>query len=465
MNKIAAQFKPWIFYLLFIGLILFPASFCSATQKNVALEPAGSLVIVTSFPETLFKRFKEQFEKKYPEITLFVRSKKTSAAISYIKERRNEPADIFWASAPDAFEILKQSGNLLPLFSKNSSAPVQIGNYPLHDLDGYYKGFAISGYGICWNKPYLSKYGLPIPAQWSDLKSPAYFQHIGISSPSRSGTTHLIVEIILQQEGWQRGWALLSEIGGNLVTVTARSFGVIDGVISGRFGIGPVIDFFGLSAKNLGHSVDFIYPQTTVLLPANIGIVTRTTNKSGAKAFADFVLSKEGQQLLFEPAISRLPVQSALYTFAPPGYPNPFEEELTEKATPFNTELSRKRYHVVNSLFDILITYRLKQLRRTWKVIHQAEKALSEMAGQSDPHLRQQLIQARQLASSIPLTEHDAQDELLSAAFSHHKPGLPVSPKQLRLEETWRKAINNNAASALQLAQNVLEKMSSTKTD
>lgn len=70
-----------------------------------------------------------------------------------------------------------------------------------------------------------------------------------MSAPSRSGTTHLTVEAILQGKGWQEGWATLKSISGNFKTVTERSFGVPDGVNSGSFGLGIVIDFFGLSSK------------------------------------------------------------------------------------------------------------------------------------------------------------------------------------------------------------------------
>ncbi len=69
----------------------------------VEAELTGRLIIVTSFPETLFGRFARAFEKRHPKIKIHVRSKKTSAAISFIQERKGEPVDIIWASAPDAF--------------------------------------------------------------------------------------------------------------------------------------------------------------------------------------------------------------------------------------------------------------------------------------------------------------------------------------------------------------------------
>ncbi len=98
-----------------------------------------------------------------------------------------------------------------------------------------------------------------------------------MSAPSRSGTTHLTVETILQGEGWADGWATMKRMSGNFKSVTERSFGVPDGVNSGNFGVGIVIDFFGFSSMGAGFPVDFVYPSTTTLVPANIGIVKKCT--------------------------------------------------------------------------------------------------------------------------------------------------------------------------------------------
>src|SRR5690606_35194852 len=107
----------------------------------------------------------------------------------------------------------------------------------------------------------------------------------------RSGTTHLTIETILQGEGWDKGWAKLLEIGGNLATVADRSFGVPDSVNSGQYGIGIVIDFFGLAAKASGFPVEFVYPTVTTLVPANVGIVKNATHPKAAAAFVEFLLS------------------------------------------------------------------------------------------------------------------------------------------------------------------------------
>ena len=206
------------------------------------------------------------------------------------------------------------------------------------------------------------------PKEWADLAKPVYFSHVAVSSPSRSGTTHLTVETILQGEGWNKGWAQLLAISGNSAAITERSFGVPDGVSNGQFGIGLVIDFFGLAAKNSGMPVEFVYPSVTAIVPANIALIAGAKSPEGGKRFIQFTLSEEGQMLLLQKDISRLPVMPAIYSKAPAGYPNPFSGSIQAKVN-FDTELSESRYYVVVSLFDQMITFRHKELAQATKAI------------------------------------------------------------------------------------------------
>ena len=248
----------------------------------------------------------QAFEKKHPGTRIEVQNRNTAAAVAFIRETRSSPPDIMWASAPDAFEVLKKNSLLQKYLPKAQGVAAKVGAYPVNDPDGFYVGFAASGYGIMYNTRYLRANDLPAPKEWDDLKKPIYFGHVGISAPSRSGTTHLTVETILQGEGWDKGWATLLEIGGNFAQVSDRSFGVPDAVNSGQYGIGIVIDFFGLSAKASGFPVEFVYPSVTTIVPANVGIIANAKNQKAAEAFVEFLLSDEGQQILLDPKIQRL---------------------------------------------------------------------------------------------------------------------------------------------------------------
>ena len=444
MNIHKSGFAPVASLALAVSLLAAPLSL-------PAVE--GTLTIVTSYPKDTTGTFKKAFEKKYPNVKVEMLKKKTTAGIKYLQETvGSNTADMFWASAPDAFEVLKGDDLLVKYQVKVKGIPEKVGSFPINDPDGYYKGFAASGYGIMWNTRYLKAKKLPDPAEWSDLKNPVYHGHVGMSAPSRSGTTHLTVETLLQGEGWEKGWAEWKAIAGNFKTVTERSFGVPDGVNSGQFGVGIVIDFFGLSSKASGFPVEYVYPSVTTLVPANIALVKNGPNAEAAGAFIEYLLSKEGQELLLDQKIRRLPVNPATYAMAPAGFPNPFEDSSIGSAVKFDLGLSKGRYNVINSLFDVMITYRLDDLRDTTKAIQDAEVA---MAGKSNAQAADLIAQAKTLVNQVPVDEATASKKEFNAIFKkkRKKSTTKVTGRQAEVEQEWDAMVKANYAKAKSLAE------------
>ncbi len=434
-------------------LLAMTLSICfSLTFYSWGWTQGKEVVIVTSFPKELFETYKKAFEAKFPGLTVVVQQKPTTQGVTYIRETASKPeADIMWASAVDAFQVLK-SEKLLTKYDLpkeiSSKIPPKVGTFPIHDPDGYFFGFALSGYGIMWNKPYLQSHKLKPPKEWTDLVDSQYFGHLAISAPSRSGTTHLTVEAILQAYGWEKGWALLLNMGGNMAVVTERSFGVPEGVNNGQYGIGIVIDFFGLSAIASGFPVDFVYPSMTPIVPANVGIIKGSPNLENAKRFVNYLLSEEGQLLLFKPEIGRLPVIPELYAKAPSGYPNPFKMKLG--GLEFDTGLSSLRYGLLNSLFDQIITFRLNELKEAWGAIYKAEKAIEEgkKKGRDVTRAASMVAEARTLASQVPVSEAQAKDKEFNKAFK----GKEKTEARAKLETEWDGKAKANYARAKELA-------------
>ena len=132
------------------------AALALTLTSGTALSIDGTLTIVTSYPTDTTNTFKAAFEKKYPEVKVEMLKKKTTAGIKYLQEiSASNTADMFWASAPDAFEVLKGDDLLVKYDVKVTGIPKNVGSFPINDPDGYYKGFAASGYGIMWNTRYL----------------------------------------------------------------------------------------------------------------------------------------------------------------------------------------------------------------------------------------------------------------------------------------------------------------------
>ncbi len=418
-------------------------------DDNAAYAASGKLVVVTSYPTDTTETVKQAFEKKHPSIKVEMLKKKTTAGIKYLQETAsNNTSDMFWASAPDAFEVLKGDDLLVKYQVKQKGIPEKVGSFPINDPDGYYKGFAASGYGIMWNTRYLKAKKLPVANEWADLKKPVYHGHVGMSAPSRSGTTHLTVETVLQGMGWDAGWAEWKAIAGNFKTVTERSFGVPDGVNSGQFGLGIVIDFFGLSSQASGFPVDFVYPTVTTLVPANIAIVKNAPNADAAATFIEFLLSPEGQQVLLNPKIRRLPVNPATYANAPKDFPNPFKDKTIGAAVKFDLQLSKNRYNVVNSLFDTMVTYRLSELRA-------AVKAIQEAKAMKNPKAAELIAQAQALVSAVPISAAQASEKDFNAIFKtkRKKASTKVKGRQAEIEKKWDAIVVANYAQAKALAE------------
>jgi len=414
-----------------------------------ALAASGKLVIVTSYPPDTTETVKKAFEKKHPSIQVEMLKKKTTAGIKYLQETAsNNTSDMFWASAPDAFEVLKGDGLLAKYDVKQGGIPAKVGAFPINDPDGYYKGFAASGYGIMWNTRYLKAKKLPPAREWADLKKPVYHGHVGMSAPSRSGTTHLTVETVLQGMGWEAGWAEWKAIAGNFKTVTERSFGVPDGVNSGQFGLGIVIDFFGLSSQASGFPVEFAYPTVTTLVPANFAIVKNAPNAEAAATFIEYLLSPEGQEVLLDPKIRRLPVNPATYAKAPEGFPNPFKDSSIGAAVKFDLGLSKGRYNVVNSLFDVMVTYRLDDLRAATKAIQEAE-------AKGNPAAAKLIAEAKVLVAAVPITAEQASEKDFNAIFKtkRKKATTKVKGRQAEIEKEWDAKVVANYAKAKALAE------------
>ena len=410
------------------------------------------IMVITSFPDSMTGPIEAGFEAANPQFDLEVLNKKTSAGVKFIQEIAGaNTADIFWASAPDAFEVLKSDGLLADVTIKSEGIPDKIGAYPMNDPDGKYYGFAGAGYGIMWNERYLKANGLEPAAEWDDLAKPEYHGHVGMSAPSRSGTTHLTVETVLQGDGWEAGWAKWKRIAGNFSTVTERSFGVPDGVNTGNFGLGIVIDFFGFSSKASGFPVDFQYPTITALVPANVAVVENAPNEAGAIAFIEYLLTPEGQEVLLDPAIMRLPINPATYANAPEGFPNPFEDSTIGATVKFDVAKSGARYNLVNSMFDVMITYRLDDLRDTVAAIQKAEAI---HADGNNAAAKAKIAEARALVDANPIDEAKSLDAEFAAIFTkkRKKASDKVGERQAEVEARWDAMVVENYAKAKALA-------------
>lgn len=104
----------------------------------------------------------------------------------------------------------------------------------------------------------------------------------------------------------------------------------------------------------------------------------------------------------------------------------------------------------MNSLFDRIITFRLKELNAAWKAINDTEKKLG---GKASPAAKKMLAEARRLASTAPITGAESNNPAVMNSFHKLKKGEKAAGRQAEFEEKWDAAALKNYGEAKTLAE------------
>jgi ABC-type Fe3+ transport system substrate-binding protein len=408
-------------------LLLSPLA--SATEK---------VVVLSSYPQEVITPFETAFETAYPQYRLEILWRQSRDTMNYLHQPHS-PVDVYWTPAQRNFAMLAREGALRKLDIDLSGLPKKIGGFQISDPDGYYVAHETAGYGMAYHPGELKRLGLPVPTDWKSLTPPAFSGHVVLPIPSKVGYAPMLVDTLLQGYGWEQGWSVLEQVAANATLADAGATFISDDVGSGRIAVGMTMDFFAVSAIANGKPLRFTYPEKVGYSPAHIGIFREATNLDGARAFASFVLSEQGQKLLFHPDIRKLPVRPAVYADKPKDYFDPF---AAARLASYDYDVSSglQRQELVGALFDALITRHHAELKTMWQAIHQAE--------QKAPN-HPQLHAARIHAAWLPLTADQANDAVLQQTF------IKRDSRVIALEKEWDEEIAKHYAQATQIAQTI----------
>jgi len=383
-----------------------------------AAAPAtGVLRILTSLPPATTAPLVEAFRAHHPDTEVLVLNKNTVAAVEELLRGNARAFDVFFASSPEAFEILARDRSFAP-----------DGACPAAGQEGY-APFAISSIGWTLRRDG----GQRVPRSWEDLLDRRYEGQIGMAPPSRSGTSHMLVERFLQVRGWNDGWGFLLRLARNLATVTSRSFAVTDGVRSGRFDIGLTIDFLAGSSQ---PELMFHYGTPAVLFPAQIGVLAGAGDPALGCEFLTLVTGDEGQRLMLTPGIGRIPASAPVREEAGALIPAEITTALRSRWLDYNAGLASDRFWAVNVLFDLAITDRLETRRLLWSRL----EALRARGGGHELDLL-----ARQL-SRLPVSESEVLNLDRGPAVSRVMELTDLPAAQRALIRNWDERIAGQLA-------------------
>lgn len=277
----------------------------------------GELSFYTSQPDADAAKLVEEFKVKYPEVDVEIFRSGTEEVISKIKAETlagDVQADVLLVADAVTFESLKEEEMLL---SYQSPEAEEI-SAEFIDADGTYFGTKIMATGIAVNTEKVKE----MPTSWDVLASEENKGGIIMPSPLYSGAAAYNLGVMTRHADF--GWEFYEKIQANDVTVTKGNGDVLKSVASGEKNYGMIVDYLVARAKQEGSPVELVYPTEGVpVITEPIGIMKDTDNEAAAKAFVDFVLSEEGQELAAE--LGYTPIRNGLE--APEGLKS--IEELT----------------------------------------------------------------------------------------------------------------------------------------
>ncbi|PAQ16043.1 Fe(3+) ABC transporter substrate-binding protein [Bacillaceae bacterium SAOS 7] len=257
-------------------------------------EVAGTLNFYTSQPDADAQALVDSFQKKYPDVKVETFRSGTEEVISKIQAENlagDIQADVLLVADSVTFESLKEEELLMSYQSPEAEQLPEA----FVDPDGTYAGTKVMATALVVNTNEVKD----IPDSWNVLSEKGSKEKAIMPSPFYSGAAAYNAGVFSRQESF--GWDFYKSLKENGMSVTKGNGGVLEAVATGEKSYGMVVDFIVARAKKEGSPVELVYPKEGVpVITEPVGVMKNTDNEAAAKAFIDFVLSEEGQELAAE---------------------------------------------------------------------------------------------------------------------------------------------------------------------
>ncbi|MFN3172080.1 MAG: ABC transporter substrate-binding protein [Hyphomicrobiales bacterium] len=250
----------------------------------------GRLVVYTSQPNADAQATVDAFTAAHPGVDVeWVRDGTTQmmARLATEFEAGNPQPDVLLIADMVTMEGLKQEGRLMAHPDADTSAY----DDGLMDAEGYYFSTKLITTGIVYNTAAPFQ-----PDSWLDLLRDEAIGQVRIPSPLTSGAALIHLETLTSN--LDMGWEYYEWLAARDTIAAGGNGGTFNAVAGGEQLFGMVVDFLAIREKANGAPVEFVFPSEGVsAVTEPVAILSTAQNPEAAKAFVDFLLSPEGQQL------------------------------------------------------------------------------------------------------------------------------------------------------------------------
>lgn len=319
----------------------FIAAMLSLFASAPALAAEGSLLLYTSQPNTDAQQTIDAFRAKHPKVEVsFVRdgTPRIMAKLRAEIQAGAPQPDLLLIADSVTMEGLKAEGRLM------AHPGADLSPYPagIHDPEKYWFSTKLITTGIVYNAAAPLK-----PASWADLTRPEIKGKLVMPSPLNSGAAMIHAATLVGS--LPGGWAYYKALKANEALAGGANGDVLRQVAGGEKLYGVVVDYMPIREKAKGAPVEFVFPAEGVSAVSEpVAILSTTKNAEAAKAFVDFILSKEGQELALK--------QGYLAAHPAVAVPAGFPARETIRLMPFDAKKTLTSENALRKAFTDIFT-------------------------------------------------------------------------------------------------------------
>ncbi|AEC01540.1 ABC transporter substrate-binding protein [Parasphaerochaeta coccoides] len=262
-----------------------------------AKESAGTkeIVVYASVDEANAVKILDAFTADTGIKTSFVQLS-SGPALTRIQAEAGRPQADVWLGAPSDNHITaKEAGLTIPYKGPAFEAL----GAEFKDADGYWRGFYMNPLCFGVNTNALARAGASMPTSWADLLKPEYKGLIQAPTPQSAGTAKIMLYSLVEMMGENQAFAYMAALNKNIQTYTSSGTGPSKGVNVGDAAIGIQFSpaFFQMQAN--GQPIAIVFPSEGFgfEFPA-ASILKGAKNQAAAEKFMDWLVSKQGQDVL-----------------------------------------------------------------------------------------------------------------------------------------------------------------------
>jgi iron(III) transport system substrate-binding protein len=276
------------------GAILLFANACWAQDRTQVDPRSGVVRIYVSIATSAAAKLVTALKVHFPNLKIeFVRAGSVETVRRFVAERQagRIGADLIHGADPGGFEYFAQKGWL----------DKRLAELPLTKdyRDGFYDtatgwvALRATGIAPVYNTQLVKKQSLP--RTWKEFIEPKWKGRVAISDPTRAGSSfsHLYAMWKMYGADW------IEKFAKNGVFVAGDGTATREAVANGERDIAPVSEYDAITFRKEGRPVDVAWVEDgTIMVPAPIGLIKDSPNAASAFALAQYMLSREGQQII-----------------------------------------------------------------------------------------------------------------------------------------------------------------------